>query len=85
MSFQRSLSGVIDFHFHDFLDWYHSTARLAFVRTQQLPPGSGCGMSYPIIGYPIIGSPGFVYSRSHLEGGTLKTPLALLSVAGLES
>lgn len=59
--------GVTDFRFSDFLDWYHSTAQLAFVITQQLPPGSGCRMSYPI-----ISSPGFVYSRSHLEGGTLK-------------
>lgn len=66
VSFQRSLNGEIDFHFSDFLDGYHSTAQLAFAVTQQSPPGSGCRVSYPI-----IGSPGFVHSRSPLEGGTL--------------
>lgn len=66
VSFQRSLNGEIDFHFSDFLDGYHSTAQLAVAVTQQFPPGSGCRMSYPV-----IGTPGFVHSRSRLEGGTL--------------
>lgn len=60
MSFPHGLNGVIDFHFSDFLDWYHCTAQLDFVTIQQLPPGSTAEWHIPLLAVLGLGTAGAI-------------------------
>lgn len=50
--------GVIDFHFRDFLDGYHSTAQSAFVVAQRPSPGSAAGCRIPLPAGPALRAAG---------------------------